>query len=106
MPGYEYHKTAHELQRAGVPGGTACAIISQATSSHERVHVTTVEDLDKSLRLPSPTLLVVGEVVRMAKPAALREQFAWTDLVPPVFRDQIGGTLPSHGWLVNQERAD
>jgi hypothetical protein len=49
---------------------------------------------------------VVGEVVRMAKPAALREQFAWTDLVPPVFRDQIGGTLPSHGWLVNQERAD
>ena len=30
-----------------------------------------------SPRLPSPTLLVVGEVVRLAKPAALRQQFAW-----------------------------
>lgn len=111
MPGYEYQKTAHQLQRAGLPDSTACAIISQATSSHEKVHVTTVADLDKSPRLPSPTLLVVGEVVRMAKPAALREQFAWTDLVPTVFADQIfpdriGGALPSPGWPVNQERAD
>ena len=39
--------------------------------------MTTVEELHNSPRLPSPTLLVVGEVVRLAKPAELRQQFAW-----------------------------
>jgi uroporphyrin-III C-methyltransferase len=77
MPGYEYHKTAQQLLRAGVPAVTPCAIVSQATSSNEQVHITTVEELHTSPRLPSPTLLVVGEVVRLAEPEALREQFAW-----------------------------
>jgi uroporphyrin-III C-methyltransferase len=77
MPGYDYQSTGQQLLRAGLPGDTACAIISQATSPGEQVHFTTVEKLDRSPRLPSPTLLVVGEVVRLAKPAALRQQFAW-----------------------------
>jgi uroporphyrin-III C-methyltransferase len=77
MPGYDYRSTAQQLLRAGVPGPTPCAIVSQATSSNEQVHLTTVEDLHTSPRLPSPTLLVVGEVVRLAKPAALHQQFAW-----------------------------
>lgn len=77
MPGYDYRSTAQQLWRAGVPGSTPCAIVSQATSSNEQVHITTVEDLHTSPRLPSPTLLVVGEVVRLAEPAALRQQFDW-----------------------------
>ena len=89
MPGFEYRKTAAQLQQAGIPGSTACAIISQATSSNEQVHVTTVEDLDQSPRLPAPTLLVVGEVVRMAKPAALRQQFAWQGIGSAAFHAQI-----------------
>jgi len=89
MPGYEYRNTAQQLQRAGLSGSTACAIISQATSPDEQVHVTTIEDLDKSPRLPSPTLLVVGEVVRLAKPAALREQFGWSDLFSEQLPAQI-----------------
>ena len=80
MPGYEYRTTARQLQRAGLAPGTPCAIISRATSSDEQVHVTTVNGLDKSPRLPAPTLLVVGKVVRTAKPAALREQFAWRQI--------------------------
>jgi len=79
MPGYDYLSTAQQLLRAGVPGTTPCAIVSQATSSNERVHVSTVEDLHTSPRLPSPTLLVVGEVVRVAEPAALRQQFDWSN---------------------------
>jgi uroporphyrin-III C-methyltransferase len=77
MPGHEYRNTAQQLLRAGVPGTTPCAIISNATLSNEQVHVTTVDELHASPRLPSPTLLVVGEVVRLAKPAALHQQFAW-----------------------------
>src|SRR5216683_1229400 len=77
MPGYDYRCTAEQLLRAGVPGTTPCAIISQATLPHEQVHVTHVEDLHTSPRLPAPTLLVVGELVRLAKPTALHQQFAW-----------------------------
>ncbi len=76
MPGYDYRNTSQQLRRAGVAGTTPCAIVSQATSANEQVHVITVDDLHTSPRLPSPTLLVVGEVVRLAKPAAL-QQFAW-----------------------------
>ncbi len=77
MPGYDYCSTAQQLLRVGVPGTTPCAILSRATLPDEQVHVTTVEGLHLSPRLPSPTLLVVGEVVRLGKPAALHEQFAW-----------------------------
>ncbi len=106
MPGYEYRKTAHQLQRVGLPGSTACAIISQATSPDEQVHVTTVEDLDKSPRLPSPTLLVVGEIVRMAKPAALHEQFAWQAGVAMSFPTQVEYASTSSALPAAQERAE
>jgi|SRR5579862_1165912 len=77
MPGYNYANTADQLVRAGVSNTTPCAIVSQATSSGEQVHLTTVENLPTSPRLPSPTLLVVGEVVRLADAAALYRQLAW-----------------------------
>ena len=97
MPGYNYHGTAQQLLRAGVPGGTACAIISQATSADEQFHATTVEELDKSPRLPAPTLLVVGDVVRMAKPATLHRQFGW--------EKEASAAFPS-AFLAGQERAE
>lgn len=77
MPGYNYAGTAQQLLRAGVARTTPCAIVSQATSAGEQVHVTTVEDLHTSPRLPSPTLLVVGEVVRFGRPDDLRQPFNW-----------------------------
>ncbi len=77
MPGYDYRSTSQQLLRAGVEGTTPCAIVSKATLPNEQTHVTTVDDLHTSPRLPSPTLLVVGEVVGLAKPAALLQQFAW-----------------------------
>lgn len=77
MPGYNYESTAHQLLRSGVSSTTPCAIVSQATLSSEQVHITTVENLHTSPRLPSPTLLVVGEVVRLSKPADLPQQLAW-----------------------------
>ena len=95
MPGYEYRNTAQQLQRAGLPADTACAIISRATSPDEEIHVTTVEDLHQSPRLPSPTLLVVGEVVRMAKPSVLREQFAWKDFESASFPGQVRYSVPA-----------
>ena len=90
MPGYDYRNTAAQLMRAGLPRTTPCAIISQATSSQEQIHLTTVEELHQSPRLPTPTLLVVGEVVRWAKPAVLREHYVWGSAAPGLSRGGIG----------------
>ena len=91
MPGYDYRSTAKQLLRAGIAAATPCAIVSQATSSNEQVHITTVEELPASPRLPSPTLLVVGEVVRLAKTHALHRQFAWREESVRLQRDFSSG---------------
>jgi uroporphyrin-III C-methyltransferase len=76
MPGYAYAATARQLIAAGLKASTPCAIISQATRHEERVFKTTIEELRSAPRLPAPTLLVVGEVVRLAEHPSLHEQFA------------------------------
>jgi uroporphyrin-III C-methyltransferase len=78
MPGYHYAATEQRLRAAGLAGSTPCAIISQATSAEETVFCTTLEGLSQASRLPAPTLLVVGEVVRFASHRSLRQQFGWT----------------------------
>ena len=76
MPGQNYSDIARRLTAAGLAGETPCAVISRATTRHQRTHRTTVLDLHRSPQLAAPTLLVVGEVVRLGDPAALVEGFA------------------------------
>jgi uroporphyrin-III C-methyltransferase len=71
MPGKDYPKVADRLASAGFDRGTPCAIISRATTAHQQVHRTTIADLPQAPQLAAPTLLVVGEVVRLADPAVL-----------------------------------
>jgi uroporphyrin-III C-methyltransferase len=77
MPGFAYEETSARLLRSGVSEDTPCAIISRATLPDEQVHLTTVGELPSAPRLPAPTLLVVGAVVRLADHVSLREQLAW-----------------------------
>jgi len=76
MPGQNYAEITARLTAAGLAPATPCAIISRATTKYQRTHRTTVRDLYRSPQLAAPTLLVVGEVVGMADPAALVEGFA------------------------------
>ena len=82
MPGKDYPQVANRLASAGLDRGTPCAIISRATTEHQQVHRTTIADLPHAPQLPAPTLLVVGEVVRLADPAVLLEQTTLVDLAP------------------------
>jgi uroporphyrin-III C-methyltransferase len=66
MPGQNYADVASKLKASGFAWETPCAIISRATTSEQRIHRTTVSDLPRSPKLPAPTLLVVGDVVRFA----------------------------------------
>jgi uroporphyrin-III C-methyltransferase len=66
MPGQDYSNIAHKLRSAGLSDETPCAIISRATTSEEQVFSTDVQNLADAPRLPAPTLLVIGEVLRHA----------------------------------------
>jgi uroporphyrin-III C-methyltransferase len=76
MPGQDYSALATRLKGAGVTDATPCAIISRATTPQQRTHSSTVGELRRAPKLASPTLLVVGDVVRFADPVALTNQFA------------------------------
>jgi uroporphyrin-III C-methyltransferase len=80
MPGQNYSDIAKRLTKAGLTGETPCAVISRATTRHQRTHRTTVLDLHRTPQLAAPTLLVVGEVVRMVDPATLVERFTMPDV--------------------------
>ena len=104
MPGQNYSDIAHRLTTAGLAGETPCAVISRATTKHQRTHRTTVLDLHRTPQLAAPTLLVVGEVVRMADPAALVEGFAMPDvskandgLRPPALFKTLFSQSPHQG---------
>jgi uroporphyrin-III C-methyltransferase len=81
MPGQSYPGIANRLISAGLERETECAIISRATTAHQQVHRTTIADLPRAPRLAAPTLLVVGEVVRLADPAILWEESAAMGLI-------------------------
>jgi len=66
MPGSKRDEISSRLTAAGFDESTPCAIISRATTSEQRIYRTTVSDLRRAPRLAAPTLLVVGEVVRLA----------------------------------------
>jgi uroporphyrin-III C-methyltransferase len=64
MPGSDYDDISSRLTDAGFAKETPCALISRATTPEQRIYRTTVSDLDRAPRLASPTLLVVGDVVK------------------------------------------
>jgi uroporphyrin-III C-methyltransferase len=67
MPGHHYAAIATRLKAAGALAHTPCVIMSRATTPQQQVYATNVGELHTAPRLPGPTLLVVGEVVRFAK---------------------------------------
>lgn len=86
MPGHDFANTARSLAEAGVKPETPCAIVSKATSQDEQIYQTTLQDLPLAPRPDAPTLLVVGEVVRLAKTASLSDSlhvYAGHELVRP-----------------------
>jgi uroporphyrin-III C-methyltransferase len=67
MP-HELGKIASRLKSAGLENDTPCAIVASASMADQQVHLTTVENLSHAPSFSTPTLLIVGEVVRFARP--------------------------------------
>ncbi len=65
-------KISSKLQEIGKPKDFPCAVISRGTTSEQSVVVGTLENIvERAKDVPTPALIVVGEVVK------LREQLEW-----------------------------
>jgi uroporphyrin-III C-methyltransferase len=94
MPGQDYGAISEKLKSAGVDGDMPCALVSQATTPQQRIHCTTVGTLAVAPHLPTPTLLVVGEVLRFADRPKI-EEFAVAN--PAVDFSTAGSSFPRVG---------
>ena len=64
MPGQGYSHIAARLLAAGADPEMPCAITSRATLADQQTFVTQLRSLPLAPHLPSPTILIVGDVVR------------------------------------------
>jgi uroporphyrin-III C-methyltransferase len=80
MPGQNHADIAQQLTSAGLPSKTPCAVISRATTREQQTHRTTIGDLYRAPQLAAPTLLIVGEVVRLGDPVAITDEFLGSHL--------------------------
>ena len=105
MPGHHYSEIARKLRSAGLPDQTPCAIISRATTSEEQVFSTEVGKLVDAPRLPAPTLLVIGEVLRHANHRFLPEEPAWASIEPSLaIHTETEFSGSSHAGLGDEEQ--
>ncbi len=76
MPGQNYLDLATKLTSAGLSPETPVTIISRATTPRQQTHRAIISDLHQAPQLPAPTLLIVGEVVRLGNFDEVTSQFA------------------------------
>jgi uroporphyrin-III C-methyltransferase len=76
MPGSNYSEIAGKLKAAGLAGNTPSMIIARATTPQQQTYLTSIDELHRAPRFAAPTLLLVGDVVRLADPVALAQEAA------------------------------
>lgn len=82
MPGRDAHAMVEKLATAGVPRQTPCALISRASTPAQQTTVTTLEKIPGLATQAKPALLILGEVVRMAKQGRLDLQAFNPEFLP------------------------
>ena len=63
MPGADYTEVSQRLLEGGLPADLPCVIVSNAASSQQQVHWSSIGRLASEEKLPAPALLIVGRVV-------------------------------------------
>ena len=67
MPGHDYAALTPRLTDAGFAQETTCAIVSRATTPQQQIHYTTIANLSSCPTLAAPTLLIVGEALKLSE---------------------------------------
>lgn len=64
MPGRHFRALAAQLIGAGIAPDTPVTAISQASTPHQHIHTSTLENLEDGAIGPAPVLLLIGEAIR------------------------------------------
>lgn len=83
MPGADPQVTVNKLAAAGVERQTPCALVSRASTSAQQIIRTTLGELAKAPLPAKPSILLIGEVVRLSQHDRLRLESVWAQPFPP-----------------------
>jgi uroporphyrin-III C-methyltransferase len=83
MPGSDARITASKLAAAALPLQTPIALVSRASTPAQQMIFTTLEELPQVAMQAKPSILIMGDVVRLSQHDHLRLQSLW-DVVPQV----------------------
>ncbi|MGH9640879.1 MAG: uroporphyrinogen-III C-methyltransferase [Terriglobales bacterium] len=72
MPGADPRITVNKLATAGVARQTPCALISRASTPAQQITVTTLNRLAQIAAQAKPSILIIGDVVRLSQHDWLR----------------------------------
>lgn len=64
MPGRRFRQLADELIESGVPPATTCVAVSKASTPDERIHRTTLRQIEDEAIGPAPVVLLIGHAIR------------------------------------------
>jgi uroporphyrin-III C-methyltransferase len=64
MPGRRFRLLADELIASGIDADTPCVAVSKASTQDERVHRTTLKQLEDEAIGPAPVLMLIGHAIR------------------------------------------
>lgn len=84
MPGPDYGLLQDQLRRVGVTDESPCLLVSAASRSGSRTHQTVLAKLLEAPSLPAPSILIVGDVVRLADEANAA-QHPWPSELSSIF---------------------
>lgn len=82
MPGADALATVERLAAAGVQRDTPCAIVSRASTAAQQTTVTTLEKLPNIRAQAKPSILILGDVVRLAKTGQIDFRTLGRDILP------------------------
>ena len=64
MPGHDYERIFRELWSAGLKANTPCVVVTTIATPDQQVIWTDLRSLANHSTLPSPSILIIGEVAR------------------------------------------
>ena len=82
MPGPDARITASKLAAAGLPLQTPVALVSRASTPAQQMTLTTLKELPQVAMQTKPSILIIGEVVRLSQHDRLRLETLYGQPLP------------------------
>jgi siroheme synthase len=82
MPGADPRETVDKLAAAGIPREAPCAVVSRASTSAQQTTITNLWKLPSVGAQAKPSILILGDVVRLSKLSHLDFQSLSAELLP------------------------